>query len=421
MPGPIDNRIARPQIQPKTIQNPKASPLATPATVAAPDKPQDAFLGTTTPRQAALDSLTVLPSSFGAPPVRMVNGSAVEAARATYPQLGELAGSTLAESLQKSIDKGSVKGVPDDVVVEGPSAFSPQAHRDPPSALASLINKVAVWTVFQSATSTADRLRLGGAPAHLGLPTVPGSELVALTKELGPDGKPKLMPGDMIINGCNGATGHMSIYIGDDPTTGQPQIIHAMGTADTQQSLTMIAGNAVKAAVSDTGKVGVIQEGLAGFFDRFDRDSYVVVRDPHLTDEMRAKGLAHVKELLGKGYDYDLNMSNDKYYCSEMGVEMMKAAYAGSGQPMPWVGTTSISRATLNDQVATPENFVASPDFVLTAGNKSGWAAAESIIKTHVLGIQTPGTPAPTQADLDALLPKPDPAPSTDDNLGGGG
>jgi hypothetical protein len=241
--------------------------------------------------------------------------------------------------------------------------------------------------------------------------TIPGAEVVALTKQLGPDGKPKLMPGDMILSGCNGHTGHMSIYIGDDPKTGQPQMIHAMATADTQQSWSMIVGNAVKAAVSDTGKVGVIKEGVAEFFDRFKRDSFLVVRDPRLTDEMRAKGLARVQELVGKGYDYDLNLNNDTYYCSEVGVEMLKAAYGGSGQTLPWLGTTSINKATLSDLVATPENFVASPDFVLTHGNETGWKSAEHIVQTHVSGIRAPGARVPSRADLEKVVPKDEPMP----------
>ena len=340
------------------------------------------------------------------PRLRSIHGTPVETALAAHPHLAQFAGTTLANELTQGIAQGKVQNVPKDVVVEGPSAFSPESHLSPPGALGSAIDKVAVWTTFQLATDRADRLRLGGEPTHLKYPPLKGSEMVALTKELGPDGKPKLIPGDMVLCGGNGHTGHMAIYVGEDPATGEPQIIHSMATAETQQSWTMIPGNALK---PDSDKTGVIKEGLGAFFDRFERDSYVIVRDPRMTDEMRAKGLAHIKELLGKGYDYDLNLNNEGYYCSEMGVEMLEAAYEGSGRPLPWVGTTPINQATLSDLVAAPENFLASPDFTLTAGNKTGWAYAEQVVKTHVSGAHKPGAAAPTQADLEKVLPKPEP------------
>jgi hypothetical protein len=225
-------------------------------------------------------------------------------------------------------------------------------------------------------------------------PTVSAAEIVALTREPGPDGKPRLLPGDMIVNGCNGQLGHMSMYVGDDPKTGRPAIIHAMGTADTQQSLTDILDNVAHAlpGMPATGKVGVIEEGLDAFFDRFSRDTYVVVRDPRLTDDMRSQGLARVHDLLGKGYDYDLSMGDGRYYCSELGVELIKTAYSGTSLPLPWVGTTAIHRGPIQQFVATPENFVASPDLEITAGNATGVSMARQILGTYVSGAPSRST-----------------------------
>lgn len=410
MPGPIDTRIGKPVVAPTTTSTPATTPAAQTPVPPPPPKKPDTFTTTNTtkgPVTLETPAQSGPPSALGAPRARTVNGATLETARAAYPELARFAGTPLNDPLQQGIAKGQVRDVPKDVVVEGPSVFSPEARQKQPSGLGSLINKVCVWSSFQMATDRADRLRLGGDPTHLKLPAVSSKEMLALTRELGPDGKPKLMPGDMIACGCNGHTGHMIIYAGNDPKTGEPQIIHSMATADTQQSYLQIAGNALKAAFSSTGKVGVIKEGMAEFFDRFPRDSYVVLRDPRMTDEMRAKGLAHVATLVGKGYDYDLNQDNDAYYCSEMGVELLKAAYQGSGQQLPWVGTTAINEFTLTDQVAAPENFIASPDFQVTTGNASGYKNVEHIVKSYVSGIRAPGTPAPSQADLDKLVDKP--------------
>lgn len=119
--------------------------------------------------------------------------------------------------------------------------------------------------------------------------------------------------------------------------------------------------------------------------------------------------LSRVKELVGKGYDYDLNLSNDTYYCSEVGVEMLKAADEGSGKPLPWVGTRPVAQLTVNDFVAAPENFAASPDFVMTAANGPGLKATQHIIDTLVLGAKGPTTPRGSEAELKALLPPPPP------------
>ena len=140
-----------------------------------------------------------------------------------------------------------------------------------------------------------------------------------------------------------------------------------------------------KAAVKTSGKVGVIQEGLGAFFDRFPREGYVVLRAPRMTLEMRERGLARLRELVGKGYDSELNLSNDAYSRSALAVEMFKAAYAGASEPRSWVGTRPVAMATITDDAATPENSAASPDFVVTAANGPGTKAPTRTLETYVL------------------------------------
>jgi hypothetical protein len=234
--------------------------------------------------------------------------------------------------------------------------------------------------------------------------------MVALTKELGPDGRPKLLPGDFIMNGGNGEAGHLTIYAGEDPKTGEPQIIHAMATAITQQSVTQFVANVGEATVEDVvglgeavvnlvrkpktsdgelraeEKMGVFREGLAEFFDRFHRDTVVVVRDPKLTDDMRRALLEAASRLVGKQYDYDFRRDNDAYYCTEVGIESLRGAYAESNLALPWVGTTPVDTWPVHDFVVKTENFMASPSFVVTHANGTGVKARQAVLDTYVSG-----------------------------------
>ncbi len=119
---------------------------------------------------------------------------------------------------------------------------------------------------------------------------------------------------------------------------------------------------------------------------------------------MRERGLARVNELVGKGYDYDLGLKIDTYYCSELALELLKSGYQGSNKALPWVGTTAISKLTLNAYVATPQNFAVSPDFVVTAANSVGAKALEKAVATHVVGAKPPRAPTPSADELAALL-----------------
>jgi hypothetical protein len=353
--------------------------------------------GVTTPQ----DSFTEPLSRFGAPAARSVEGRLLPTATHRYPQLAQLAGKADSDVAQRGVKEGLFPGVPSDVIVEGPSAFSEASRRKAPDGLVHASNKVALWTSFQLASATADLFTLGDRPTHLVYPSLVGKDLARLTTEAGPDGRPKLLPGDFLLSGVDGGTSHLSIYIGDDPATGAPQLIHALATKLTQQSLPQLIGNITEAArtadaPADVGqatsgtaaKVGTFQEGVAEFFDRFHRDTYVVLRDPRLTDGMRQKGIEKLKTLRGTGYDYDLNQNNLQYYCSELAVVMLQDAYGDSGMKVPWVGTTPIDQLWFSDLVATPDNFLASPDFVATAMNETGRTAYERVVEGYVSGVR---------------------------------
>ncbi len=223
---------------------------------------------------------TTPPSAAGAPRSRQALGRTLPSGVSQHPQLAPFAGTAHAEALQAAIGKGKAS-VPKDVVVEGPSAFSPDAVKKAPSTVGGVVNKVGVWADFQMDPERKDRILPWSNTRPHG--TVAAQEVLALTKEKGPDGQPKLRPGDLLLNGAGETTGHLSIYMGEDPSTGKPMLVHAMATAETGRSWVGLAVEAGKSAVQavtgqSSGKVGVIREGVEEFFDRFPRANYVVLR-----------------------------------------------------------------------------------------------------------------------------------------------
>lgn len=320
------------------------------------------------------------------PATRLVQGKAVPTGNDTYPALGEFAGTPLAMRLQKSIDKGTQEGVPQGTIVEGPSAFSDEVRNPPPRFIARIIHKAYIWTKWQLASSWDDKIRLRGPPTHFSNPLLVPDQLLSLLETAGDDGRPLLLPGDIIVNGIGGIATHVSLYVGKDPESGKPEIVHALGTPATQQSYVQLVGNVMKSLVRTVGKIGVVREGLGDFIARFQRDTYFIVRDPRMSDEMRARGVARGREIEGLGYDYDINQSNDSLYCTEVVTEMLKAAYEGSGLPLPWVGTTAVHRRSLEEFPITPDNILASPDFQVIHASETGWKHLEHVIRTHVVG-----------------------------------
>ncbi|MBI4860012.1 MAG: hypothetical protein HY815_07075 [Candidatus Riflebacteria bacterium] len=343
----------------------------------------------------ALLSMVVLATGAVAQPMvgdthafahRLVQGTPVPTGDSFYPDLIPIAGTPLVMRLQPGIDNAKRPGVPANVVVEGPSALSKDALMKQPGRLAHAANRAYIWTKWQLASSRADKWRLTGPATHFKYPLLVPEDLLKLLKTQGPDGRPLLLPGDMIINGIGGIATHLSLYVGPDAATGEPRIVHALATPGTQQSYVQLAGNVVKSIVRPCETIGVVEEGLGGFIARYQRDTFFVLRDPRMTDPMRANGIRHVRSLVGRGYDYDMNQTNDSYYCTEIGVEMIRAAYEGAGLPVPWLGTTAVCKRTLKDFPVTPDNLLATPDLVVMQANATGWKHLDHVIRTHVVG-----------------------------------
>ena len=321
-----------------------------------------------------------------APLTRAVRGQPVPTGNSLYPKLGPSAGTLVVSRLQRTVEQGKLEGVPDDIIVEGPPFFDPEIKKAPPAFFAHAQHKAYIWTHWQLASNQEDKNRLRGPATHFQNPLLKPDDLLRLLDQDGPDGRKILLPCDIVVNGIGGIATHVSLYVGRDPATGEPHIIHALGTPATQQSYAQVAGNVVRAFTDGKGlgKMGVVEEGLGNFFGRFERDTYFIVRDPRMTDAMRQKGIAHARTLLGRGYDYDMNQSNDALYCTEVATEMMKGAYEGTGMTPPAVGTTSVLK--LDEFAMTPDNLIACPDLNIIAASETGWKWLDHVVRTHVVG-----------------------------------
>jgi hypothetical protein len=155
------------------------------------------------------------------PAARLVDGQLVQTAAARHGHLVPFAGTAHAAHLQRVVGRGDVAGVGKDITVEGPNAA------------ARVVNQVGVWITFQLDPHSADRLNPFSV-THDSL-VLKGEEVTRLTCELSPDGKPKLMPGDMLLDGSGERASHMSWYVGED-ANGTPMLIQAMPTAATGRS-----------------------------------------------------------------------------------------------------------------------------------------------------------------------------------------
>ena len=83
-----------------------------------------------------------------------------------------------------------------------------------------------------------------------------------------------------------------------------------------------------------TEKIGVIKESAAEFFERYPRDTYVIMRDPQITPEQAAQGVAKIESLVGKDYDYDFSAGDDDYYCTEIVMEYLEEAKGKENAPI---------------------------------------------------------------------------------------
>ena len=112
-------------------------------------------------------------------------------------------------------------------------------------------------------------------------------------------------------------------------------------------------------ALRATEKIGVIKESAAEFFERYPRDTYVIMRDPQITPEQASQGVAKIESLVGKDYDYDFSAGDDDYYCTEIVMEYPEEAKGKENAPI-FTTTHEKYPGLLDRQIVDPKNMLVS-------------------------------------------------------------
>lgn len=158
---------------------------------------------------------------------------------------------------------------------------------------------------------------VGGAVDGIdGLPRVRGDEIAKVL--------PRFRRGDFMLVGNNGGLSHIMVYTDDDT------VIHSMATEKTMRGKIGSLWDAFRRPIWWTfgleEQTGVIKETVTGFLNRYERDTWMLIRRDGLSTKQVEAGLAHVETLVGAKYDYDFNAGDDEYYCTEIVVEFLDAA-----------------------------------------------------------------------------------------------
>jgi hypothetical protein len=209
----------------------------------------------------------------------------------------------------------------------------------------------------------------GKTDAEDGLPRLTGADVRR-------DLLPQLRPGDVVLCGNNGGVSHAMVYLGDN------RMVHSMATEKTMRGRGGRIWDTITAPVDllreraglKERKQGVFIEEVDAFFDRFERDTYIVMRSPGLTPQQTTAGLDRVRELVGKPYDWDFTPGNDAYYCTEVTGEFYRAAL---GEDAPRIGATPQDYGALlrRTAVVDPQDVLASPDLVPVLSNDAARGA----------------------------------------------
>jgi hypothetical protein len=170
-----------------------------------------------------------------------------------------------------------------------------------------------------------------------------------------------LRPGDVVLLGNNGLLSHAAVFVGDG------HIVHAMATGKTMRGW---LGATLDAVVRlwrwrEEDHVGVLEEPFAQFLDRFERDTVVVVRHRDLTGDAIDRGVAHLRSLLGRPYDYLFARRDEGFYCTELVEELWEA---GLGPGFTRIATRRARVPLLLDRdVIEPAAILRHPDILLVA------------------------------------------------------
>ncbi len=218
---------------------------------------------------------------------------------------------------------------------------------------------------------------VGGAPDAIdGLPRLSRADI---EREM----LPHVLPGDVLLSGNNGGISHTMMAIGDG------LMIHSMATEKTMRGhagrvldvVTAPFERLAEAVGAKERKQGVFVEEIAAFFERFERDCWVIMRSPLLTPETTAKGIAKLKSLLGKPYDWDFVPGNDAYYCSELVGEFFRAAL---GARAPRIGASEKNLAPVvfeREGVVDPVDILHSPDLKIVRWNEAALTGHRALLE----------------------------------------
>jgi hypothetical protein len=195
---------------------------------------------------------------------------------------------------------------------------------------------------------------VGGARDDVdGLPRLTGASIEPLLA--------LLRPGDVVLLGNNGLLTHVAVAVGDG------RIVHAMATEKTMLGWFGALRDALGRIFRTTERrVGVLREPLAEFLERYERDTWVVMRAGALTDEAAAKGLARIEGLVGLPYDYGFKIDNEAWYCTEIAVAFLEAALGAA----PRVKTRQVRVPLLLDEaVLEPVALLDAPELDVVGAN----------------------------------------------------
>ena len=198
---------------------------------------------------------------------------------------------------------------------------------------------------------------IGGHTDHVdGMPRVYGADFRPVL-----DG---MRPGDVVLLGNNGVLTHIGMHVGEG------SLVHSMATEKTMRGWLGSLWDALLRLIRHEGsRTGVVEEPLLGFLDRFERDTWVILRHPSVDDDAAQRGITHIRGLLGKSYDYDFSPDDDEYYCTEIVDEFLRAAL---GERAPRFATTHHKVPMLLDQhVLEPVAVLKHADMEVVAANSA--------------------------------------------------
>jgi hypothetical protein len=175
----------------------------------------------------------------------------------------------------------------------------------------------------------------------------------------------RMVPGDVVLMGNNGLLSHVAVYAGDG------RIVHAMATGKTMRGWIRAVLDAFVRLVrwKEEDHVGVLEEPLTSFVDRFERDTIVVVRHRGMTEDGIRRGIAHLRTLLGRPYDYLFARRDEAFYCTELVEELWEE---GIGPTFTRIqGRRARVPLLLDREVIEPAAILHHPDVDVVVANEA--------------------------------------------------